>query len=153
LQIEYSLASRTPEAQIFPALEQLGIGATLYGVVSRGLFAGSKPNGPRDFRAYLPRFAGENQATNDSTVAALQKFAREHEMSVGQLAISWVRARQPKLLPLIGAKTRAQLADALGALDKPLSPSDVAAVEAIAAGGIAGTRYGAEHMKNLDSER
>ena len=153
LQIEYSLASRAPEAQIFPALAELGIGATLYGIFSRGLLTGSKPNGPRDFRAYLPRFAGENQSSNDATVAALQKFAREHEMSVGQLAIAWARARQPQLLPFIGAKTRAQLADALGALDKSLSPSDVAAVEAIADGRIRGSRYGADQMLHLDSER
>ena len=75
-------------------------------------------------------------------------------MSVGQLAIAWVLARQPGFVPVVGAKTRAQLADALGALDKPLSAGDVAALEALAPeGSIAGTRYGAEQMAHLDSEK
>lgn len=65
LQIEYSIASRSAEEKIFPQLEQLGISATLYGVMSRGLVTGSKPQGASDFRAYLPRFAGDNRAQNE----------------------------------------------------------------------------------------
>ena len=154
LQIEYSLASRGPERNIFPALGRLGVGATLYGIFSRGLLTGSKPKGRGDFRAYLPRFAAGNSGQNDTVVVALQRFATERGMSVGQLAIAWVLARQPGFVPLVGAKTRAQLADALGALEKPLSASDVAALEALVPeSAIAGTRYGAEQMAHLDSER
>jgi len=151
LQIEYSVASRGPEAEIFPALAELGIGATLYGVFSRGLLTGSKPKGPGDFRAYLPRFTGDNRDKNEDTVAAFQRFAAERDMTPGQLAIAWVLARQPTLVPLVGAKTRAQIEDSLGALDRPLSQKDVAALDALVT--ISGDRYAAEQMRQLDSER
>ncbi len=154
LQIEYSLASRGPERSIFPTLGRLGISATLYGIFSRGLLTGSKPNGKGDFRAYLPRFATDHSGQNDAVVAGLQRFAADRGMSVGQLAITWVLARQPAFVPVVGAKTRAQLADALGALDKPLSSGDLADLEALVpVGAIAGTRYGAEQMAHLDSEK
>jgi aryl-alcohol dehydrogenase-like predicted oxidoreductase len=151
LQIEYSLASRGPEADIFPALEELGIGATLYGILSRGLLTGSKPAGPSDFRAYLPRFSGANREKNDDVVGALQRLAKERGMTPGQLAIAWVRARRPAFVSLVGVKTIAQLDDALGALDRPLSNEDVEAVTALAA--ISGDRYAAEQMRHLDSEK
>ena len=151
LQIEYSLASRGPEEAIFPALSELGISATLYGVLSRGLLAGKKPTGPGDFRAYLPRFTGANREKNDDVVAALRRFAEERRMTPGQLAIAWVLARQPGFVPVVGAKTVAQLDDALGALDRELSAEDVAALEGLAE--IAGERYAAEKMRHLDSER
>lgn len=151
LQIEYSLASRGPEADIFPALAELGLSATLYGVLSRGLLTGSKPKGPGDFRAYLPRFTGANQEKNEDVVSALQRFAQERGLTPGQLAIAWVLARQPAFVPVIGAKTVAQLEDALGALTRPLSREDVTALEALV--NISGERYGAEQMRHLDSER
>jgi aryl-alcohol dehydrogenase-like predicted oxidoreductase len=154
LQIEYSIASRTPEAKIFPALAELGMSATLYGVFSRGLLTGSKPKGPSDFRAYLPRFAGDQRTKNDDVVAGLHRFAQERGMTPGQLAIAWVLARQPAFVPLVGAKTVTQLDDALGALDHALSKDDLAALSALVPpGAIGGERYGAEQMRHLDSER
>ncbi|MBN1210478.1 MAG: aldo/keto reductase [Myxococcaceae bacterium] len=151
LQIEYSLASRGPEAEIFPVLAELGISATLYGVLSRGLLTGSTPKGPGDFRAYLPRFTGDNREKNEDVVGALRRFAQERKMTPGQLAIAWALARQPSFVSLVGAKTLAQLDDALGALEQPLSKDDVAALEALVR--ISGDRYGAEQMRHLDSER
>ncbi|MFE8604765.1 aldo/keto reductase [Archangium violaceum] len=151
LQIEYSLATRGPEAEIFPALAELGISATLYGVFSRGLLTGSKPKGQGDYRAYLPRFTGSNREKNEDVVGELQRFARERNMSPGQLAVSWVLARQPTLVPVVGAKTVAQLEDSLGALPRTLSKEDLAALDSIV--NISGERYGAEQMKHLDSER
>jgi aryl-alcohol dehydrogenase-like predicted oxidoreductase len=154
LQIEYSIASRSPEAKIFPALAELGIGATLYGVFSRGLLTGAKPSGPGDFRAYLPRFAGEQGAKNEDVVGAFHAFAKDRGLTPAQLAVAWVLAKQPTLVPVIGAKTEAQLRDSLGALTKPLSAADVAALERIVpAGAIAGERYSAEQMRHLDSEK
>ncbi|HZH74750.1 MAG TPA: aldo/keto reductase [Archangium sp.] len=151
LQIEYSLASRGPEDGIFPVLAELGISATLYGVLSRGLLTGSKPKGPGDFRAYLPRFTGPNREKNEDAVSALQRFAHERGMTPGQLAIAWVLARQPAFVPLVGTKTRVQLEDALGALERPLSKEDVAALESLVT--ISGDRYASEQLKHLDSER
>src|SRR5687767_3639213 len=89
LQIEYSLASRGPEAKLFPALDERGISATLYGVLSRGLLAGSKPKGAGDFRAHLPRFSAGHEGENASVIERLHHFARERGMSTGQLAIAW----------------------------------------------------------------
>ncbi len=152
LQIEYSLASRGPEARIFPTLAELGIGATLYGVLSRGLFGGSKPKGPGDFRAYLPRFNGDNRAQNDGVVSKLAEAARARKMTPGQLAIAWTLAKQPGFVPVIGARTTAQLEDALAALDRPLPEADVREIEALVPA-VAGERYASEHMRNLDSER
>ncbi len=151
LQIEYAVATRGPEAEIFPALTELGISATLYGVLSRGLLTGSKPKGPGDFRAYLPRFTGDNKEKNEDAVSALQSFAQERGMTPGQLAIAWVLARQPAFVPVVGAKTVAQVEDALGALARPLSQQDVTALEELV--NVSGDRYGAEQMKHLDSER
>ena len=154
LQIEYSLASRGAEAKIFPVLGELGIGATLYGVFSRGLLTGSKPTGPTDSRAYLPRFAGHNAKANADLVAAVHRFAEERGMKPAQLAIAWARAKQPAFVTVVGVKTRAQLVDALGAIDKELTPDDVKALEAlIPEGAFAGSRYDADQMKHLDSER
>ena len=150
LQIEYSLASRAPEAEIFPTLRELGIGATLYGVLSRGLLAGSVPQGPGDFRAYLPRFTGANADHNAGIVATIRDLAAARGMTPGQLAIAWVVAKQPGFTPLVGARTVAQLSDALGALDRPLTPDDVAILDGLT---LAGERYDAAHMAHLDSER
>jgi len=154
LQIEYSIATRRPETTLFPALAELGISATLYGVLSRGLLGGSKPQGKGDFRAFLPRFSPEHQSTNMSVVERLQSYARERGLTPGQLAIGWTLAKQPRLVTLVGAKTRAQLEDAVGVLERPLTQADVDALERIAPpGAIQGDRYSSEAMKHLDSER
>jgi aryl-alcohol dehydrogenase-like predicted oxidoreductase len=154
LQIEYSIITRGPEAAIFPALAELGMSATLYGVLSRGLLTGSKVRGEGDFRRFLPRFSGEVGVRNTSTIAGFHAFAAARGMTPAQLSVAWVLARQPTLVPTVGARTREQLRDVLGALEKPLSGADVAALEAILPkDAIGGTRYGADQMKNLDSER
>jgi aryl-alcohol dehydrogenase-like predicted oxidoreductase len=157
LQIEYSIASRAPEEKIFPALHELGIGATLYGVFSRGLLTGSLLFGsqsgtaPGDYRMHLPRFAATHRAHNEAAVSALHEFGRERGLTPGQLMVAWVVAKQPRFLPLIGAKTVAQLEDALGALSRPLSAQDLQALDGIAR--ITGERYSPEAMRQLDSER
>jgi aryl-alcohol dehydrogenase-like predicted oxidoreductase len=151
LQIEYAIVTRGPEEAIFPVLAELGMSATLYGVLSRGLLTGSKVTGAR---AHFPRFSGEAGERNAATVARFQAFAAERGMTPAQLSVAWVLAKQPALVPVVGARTRTQLHDVLAALDKPLSPADVAAAEAILpTDAIAGARYPAQAMKQLDSER
>ncbi len=154
LQIEYAVATRAPEAAIFPVLRELGISATLYGVLSRGLLTGKRPAGGRDFRGHLPRFAEANRANNEAVAGRLADFAKARGMTTGQLVIAWVLAKQPGFVPLIGARTREQLADALGALDRPLGADDVTAIELLVPpDALAGTRYDAGQMAHLDSER
>src|SRR5262249_2739693 len=106
LQIEYSLISRAPEERIFPLLAELGIGVTAYGVLSRGLLTGARPSSKGDYRANLPRFAGENQARNQPLVEALARMAAARGVRPAQLAIAWVRAKNPTIVPVIGARTR-----------------------------------------------
>jgi aryl-alcohol dehydrogenase-like predicted oxidoreductase len=154
LQIEYSLISRAPETAIFPLLAELGIGVTAYGVLSRGLLSGSKPAGPGDFRAYLPRFTGENRERNERLIAALSELSGQKGVSAAQLAIAWVLAKDQRIVPVIGARTRTQLGESLGALDVTLASDEIARIEAaIPASAVAGTRYGEQQMRILDSER
>jgi aryl-alcohol dehydrogenase-like predicted oxidoreductase len=151
LQIEYSIASRDPEDAIFPVLAELGIGATLYGVLSRGLLSAS-PIGAGDARAHLPRFTGENGAANAKLVAGLQDLAKRWGITPSQLAIGYVLGKQPRLVPTLGMRTLRQLDEALAA--KPLTAEQLAEVEVIAPrGAIAGPRYPAAHMTALDSEK
>ena len=154
LQIEYSLVSRSPEARIFPVLAELGIAVTAYGVLSRGLLSGSRPGSKGDLRSHLPRFTSENRDRNERLAAALQRVASEKGATASQLAIAWVLARQPFIVPLVGARTRKQLAESLGALSIELSPNDVARIEqAVPSSAVAGTRYDEHQMRILDSER
>jgi aryl-alcohol dehydrogenase-like predicted oxidoreductase len=154
LQIEYSLISRGPETTIFPVLAELGIGVTAYGVLSRGLLSGSKPTPEGDFRAHLPRFTGENRERNQRLVDALQKLAAEKGVTASQLAIAWVLTKGPTIVPLIGARTRTQLTESLGALQVTLTPAELARIEeAIPASAVAGSRYDEHQMRILDSER
>jgi aryl-alcohol dehydrogenase-like predicted oxidoreductase len=154
LQVEYSLISRKPEEAILPVLTELGIGVTAYGVLSRGLLTGSKPAAKGDFRAFLPRFTGDNGERNRRRVGALEHLALEKGVRPSQLAIAWVLARGKSIVPVIGARTEAQLAESLGALDLQLTSADLASIEAaIPAGAISGHRYDPHQMRVLDSER
>jgi aryl-alcohol dehydrogenase-like predicted oxidoreductase len=154
LQIEYSLISRGVETAIFPVLEELGIGVTAYGVLSRGLLSGSKPTAPNDFRSHLPRFSGENLTKNQALIAELEKIAVEKGATVSQIAIAWVLAKSRITIPLIGARKQSQLSESLVALQIQLSPEDLTHIEqAIPAAAIAGTRYDQGQMNMLDSER
>jgi aryl-alcohol dehydrogenase-like predicted oxidoreductase len=157
LQIEYSLLSRRVEADILPTLRELGISLVAYGVLGRGLLGRSAAAGPRragDIRAHFPRFQGANLEHNLELVAALREVAAAKGASIAQLAFAWALARGEDMVPLAGARTRAQLADVLGALDLHLSSADLTRIERAAPpGAAAGDRYPAAGMTSLDSER
>jgi aryl-alcohol dehydrogenase-like predicted oxidoreductase len=157
LQIEYSMISRGIERAILPAARELGIGITAYGVLSRGLISGhwSKDRqGEKDFRGMAsPRFQGENLEANLALVERLRALAQERGASVAQLAIAWVAAQGADIVPLVGARRRDRLQEALGALDLVLRPEDLARLEAIVPpDAAAGARYNANQMAHLDSE-
>ncbi|HEY4042268.1 MAG TPA: aldo/keto reductase [Rhodopila sp.] len=157
LQIEYSLLSRGIEDAILAACRDQGIGITAYGVLSRGLISGHwrKENAaPGDFRVHNPRFQDGNVGTNLALVEALRVIANVKGVTVAQLAIAWVAAQGNDIVPLIGARRREQLDEAIGALDVPLTPADRAAIEqAVPKNAAAGERYAAAQMALLDSER
>ncbi|MFF3482114.1 aldo/keto reductase [Streptomyces sp. NPDC002701] len=158
LQIEYSLISRGIEDEILPATRELGIGITAYGVLSRGLISGhftqDRQLAANDFRAHSPRFQGENLQHNLNLVEALRKIAQQKGVSVAQIAIAWALSRGEDIVPLVGARTRERLTEALGALDVVLETADLTAIEdAVPAGAAAGDRYPSAQMAYLDSER
>ncbi|MFJ9018847.1 aldo/keto reductase [Streptomyces sp. NPDC102259] len=158
LQIEYALISRGIENSILPVTRELGISITAYGVLSRGLISGhftaDRKLAANDFRAYSPRFQGDNLQHNLDLVEALRKVAEQKGVSVAQIAIAWVLAQGEDIVPLIGARTRERLAESLGALDVVLDAADLAAIEgAVPADAAAGDRYSAAAMAHLDSER
>ena len=158
LQIEYSLLSRGIEDEILPTCRELGVGITAYGVLSRGLLSGhwsaerAATAGP--FRQTAPRFTGENLERNLALVEALRSAAQAKSATVAQLAIAWVLSRGEDIVPLVGARRRDQLAEALGATKLQLTAEDLEAIErAVPAGAAAGDRYHAPQMATLDSER
>jgi aryl-alcohol dehydrogenase-like predicted oxidoreductase len=157
LQIEYSLISRGIEAEILPTCRELGIGVTAYGVLSRGLISGhwSKAReGERDMRGNAPRFQGANLDANLALVEKLQTIADEIGASVAQVAIAWVAAQGPDIVPLVGARRRDRLDEALGALKVKLSADDLAKLaKALPPGAAAGERYPPAAFAHLDSEK
>lgn len=158
LQIEYSLVSRGIEDEILPTCRELGIGTTAYGVLSRGLISGhwskERASAPGDFRGHSPRFSVENIDHNLHLVEALRAIASAKGATVAQTAIAWVLARGSDIVPLVGARRRDRLSEALGAVALSLGPGDLAEIErAVPPGAAAGSRYAAQQMALLDSER
>jgi aryl-alcohol dehydrogenase-like predicted oxidoreductase len=157
LQIEYSLLSRGIESEILPVARELGIGVTAYAVLSRGLLSGhwsaQRELTEYDFRAISPRFQGENLEHNLELVERLRDVAKSHDATVAQIAIAWVLSRGDDIVPLVGARRRDRLHEALGALDLELSGDDLARIEgAVPVGAAAGTRYAEPLLAELDSE-
>jgi len=157
LQIEYSLLSRGIEDDILPTCRELGIGITAYGVLSRGLIGGHWRKAAmhsKDFRAMSPRFQAANIDQNLALVERLRAIANAIGASVAQVAIAWVAAQGTDIVPLVGARTRDRLAEALGALEVKLTPSQLADLAtAIPRGAAAGERYPDAQMAFLDSEK
>jgi aryl-alcohol dehydrogenase-like predicted oxidoreductase len=157
LQIEYSLISRGVEDRILPACRELGIGITAYGVLSRGLISGHwtrAQGGKGDWRAAAPRFQGDNLETNLGLVEKMRALAEQFGVSVAQAAIAWVAAQGKDIVPLIGARTRERLGEALGAADVVLNAAQLRQLtEAVPRDAAAGERYAPAQMVHLDSER
>jgi pyridoxine 4-dehydrogenase len=158
LQIEYSLISRAIEGEILPTTRELGIGVTAYGVLSRGLISGhwSKDRNVTagDFRGRSPRFSRENLDRNLALADALGAVAEARGATAAQAAIAWVLSRGDDIVPLVGARTRERLSEALGALDLALAADDLETIErAVPAAAVAGDRYDPRQMAVLDSER
>lgn len=157
LQIEYSLMSRGIERVILPVVRQLGISITAYGILSRGLLSGRVPgaDSKRDIRALrMPRFQGQNLQRNLALVDALRRLGEAKDVTPAQLAIAWVYSRGDDIVPLIGARKRTQLSEALSALKLELDEDELQRIEAtVPVEQVAGTRYDAAQMAHLDSEQ
>ena len=157
LQIEYAIITRGIENSILPTCRELGIAVTAYGVLARGLISGHWRTGEAatsDSRAFGPRFQSGAVEHNLALVEALRSIAKSKGVSVAQLAIAWVAARGADIIPLIGARRRDQLGEALASLTVHLTVEDLAAIERVAPLGAAlGDRYPSAVLAHMDSER
>ena len=146
LQTEYSLWSRDPEDGVLAACRRLGIGFVAYSPLGRGFLTGQikrfEDLAADDYRRSSPRFQGENFQKNLDLVARIGEIAREKKCTPAQLALAWVTAQGPDIVPIPGTKRRKYLEENAGAQDVRLSAADLARIgEAAPAGAAAGPRY------------
>jgi aryl-alcohol dehydrogenase-like predicted oxidoreductase len=155
LQTEYSLWSREPEVGVLQACRELNVGFVAYSPLGRGFLTGQIRKlddlADDDFRRFSPRFQGDNFAKNLELVDHISKLAQQKQVSPGQLALAWVLSRGEHIVPIPGTKRRAFLEQNVGAATIALSPSELAAIDAIAPMGVAaGARYPAQAMSSLN---
>jgi aryl-alcohol dehydrogenase-like predicted oxidoreductase len=155
LQTEYSLWSREPEAEVLPAVRELGIGFVAYSPLGRGFLTGqfkSFDDLPADdYRRNAPRFQGENFQKNLELVKKIEELARARGCTPSQFALAWVLAQREDIVPIPGTKRVKYLDENLGAVNVRLTREELAQIEAVfPAGAAAGERYGAQAMKAID---
>jgi len=157
VQIEYSLFSRKPEDDIIATCRELGIGITAYGVLSHGLLTGGLSADDVGAPPHLPRLHGKNRRVNLALTDRLRPIADRLDVSVAQLAISWVLAQgaeRADVVAIVGAGRPERIADNLAAARLKLTETDLADIEqAVPKSAVAGERYAAPLMAMLDSER
>jgi aryl-alcohol dehydrogenase-like predicted oxidoreductase len=155
LQSEYSLWTREPEQTVLPLCRELGIGFVPFSPLGRGFFTGGFKDAAtfatNDIRRRMPRFQPENLDRNLALVQRLEEIARPKGCSAPQLALAWILAKGPAVVPIPGTKRRRNLEENAGAANVTLSAADVAALdEAFPVGIAAGTRYPAESMRLIE---
>ncbi len=154
LQSEYSIWTRDPEGEILNTCRELGIGLVPYSPLGRGFLTGKVKStegfGQKDFRRISPRFQGENFQKNLQLVERVERIAAEKNCTPAQLALAWVLAQGPDVVPIPGTKRRTYLEQNLKALDVTLTPADLKRIEEAAPRGVAvGARYPDEYMNRL----
>jgi aryl-alcohol dehydrogenase-like predicted oxidoreductase len=152
LQNEYSLWWREPEAAVIPTLEQLGIGFVPFSPLGRGFLTGKISEDTKfeknDFRNHVPRFTAENRKANQALVAVIDRFAQKKKSTPAQIALAWLLARKPWIVPIPGTTKIERLEENLGAVNLQLSPDDLHELESIASKiPVQGARYSEELQK------
>jgi aryl-alcohol dehydrogenase-like predicted oxidoreductase len=153
LQIEYSLWSRDIEADVLPAIRELGIGLVAYSPLSRGFLSGEfqRPEDIKDNRVHMPRFKGENFYRNLELVEKVKALAAGKGCTPSQLAIAWVLAQGEDIITIPGTKRIQYLEENIASENVHLSAEDLQSIEAIMPAGIAaGTRYPEVFMQHLN---
>jgi aryl-alcohol dehydrogenase-like predicted oxidoreductase len=154
LQNEYSLWWREPEQDILPTLEELGIGFVPFSPLGRGFLTGaidaSATFAPTDFRAAIPRFNPEALQANQQLVDALGKIAGEKQATCAQIALAWLLAQKPWIVPIPGTTKLSRLEENLGATDVHLTPADLQEIDAAFSIPIQGARYPESLQKLVD---
>jgi aryl-alcohol dehydrogenase-like predicted oxidoreductase len=146
LQSEYSLWWRKPEEMIFPTLEELGIGFVPFSPLGRGFLTGKIDENTKfdssDFRNTLPRFDSENRKANKALVDQLNVFAKKKNATPAQIALAWLLAKKPWIVPIPGTTKLHRLEENIKAADIVLTPSDMQAIESASSNiKIEGKRY------------
>ena len=155
LQSEYSLWWREPETLLFPTLEELGIGFVPFSPLGRGFLTGAMDGktefDAKDFRNTLPRFSAENRAANQTLVDLLKRIAARNRATPAQIALAWILAQQPWIVPIPGTTKLHRLEENLGAMDIQLSAGNLNEIEtALAQIEISGHRYPESAEKMVD---
>jgi aryl-alcohol dehydrogenase-like predicted oxidoreductase len=153
LQSEYSLWWREPEAEVLPVLEELGIGFVPYSPLGRGFLTGKMDAntkfGDADFRNNLPRFAPEALQANQKLVSALEQIAKKKKSTAAQIALAWLLAQKPWIVPIPGITKLHRLEENVGAAAIELTPADLLEINSITSNiPVHGARY-AEKMQQL----
>ncbi|MGB6482354.1 MAG: aldo/keto reductase [Candidatus Acidiferrales bacterium] len=152
IQNEYSLWTRDPEAEIIPTLEELGIGFVVFSPLGRGFLTGKISEDTKfdknDFRNIVPRFTPENRKANQALVDWLSKFAQQKKATPAQIALAWLLAQKPWIVPIPGTTKLHRLEENIGAANVELSPDDLHELEtAISKIAVRGARYPEELQK------
>ncbi len=151
LQSEYSLWTRDPEAEVLPTCAELGIGFVPFSPLGKGFFTGTvRPGqgfGEGEIRASIPRFEEQNLARNQALLTQVQQMAEAVGATSAQVALAWLLAKSPHIVPIPGTRRRGRIDENAGATTVRLSADDVATLDALTAGGVAGDRYGEAGMK------
>ena len=155
VQSEYSLWERGVEREVLPACRELGVSFVAFAPLGRGFLTGAVANiaalAADDYRRQLPRFQGDAAAHNQGLVAQLAVIAREHHCSAGQLALAWLLARSPEVIPIPGTRRMQRLEENVAAVDIVLTPETRVRLDALfAPGAVAGERYDADGMRLVD---
>ena len=153
LQSEYSLWWREPEQEIMPTLEELGIGFVPFSPLGKGFLTGAISEAtafdPTDFRNLVPRFSEENRKANRGLVEVLGQIAAEKTVTSAQIALAWLLAQKPWIVPIPGTTKSHRLAENIGAAGVALGPEDLRDIEAAVAGvAVQGARY-PEHLQRM----
>jgi aryl-alcohol dehydrogenase-like predicted oxidoreductase len=153
LQSEYSLWTRGPEAEIIPTIEELGIGFVPFSPLGKGFLTGKMDEttslGKDDFRSTLPRFTPEAMRANQALVDLLATIAKRKNATTAQIALAWLLAQKPWIVPIPGTTKLHRLDENIGALDVALTSADLAEIETAAAAiPIEGARY-PEHIEKM----
>jgi aryl-alcohol dehydrogenase-like predicted oxidoreductase len=153
LQSEYSLWFRRPEQEILPTLEELGIGFVPYSPLGKGFLTGQISSDTKfdstDFRSTLPRFRPENMDANQAMVALLNRFAEQKKVTPGQMALAWLLAKKPWIVPIPGTTKLHRLDENIGAAEIELTADEVRELERAAASiTVQGARY-PEHIEQM----
>ncbi len=155
VQSEYSLWERNLEAEVIPGFRKLGIGLVAFSPLGRGFLTGTAKRGDEysegDFRRKLPRFQADNFDRNMRAAQAVRDFAARKGATPGQVALAWLLAKGPDIIPIPGTKRLKYLEENLGAADVTLSPAEVAELDrALPPGAISGDRYTEAWMAMID---